>query len=357
MLARVAFVALVACVVFAVGARAGGVVAVEVNVEGSADVYGFARDLEAVKHAARAAAVEAAIAAWPSTDPVAPYLSTLAADLALERGVVVDERWGPLQTRDHTGSVGLDARVVSAALRTATCALVRRQADTRVAVVFVDPVAGPAVAPLPPRDFVDAFAAACLDAVIVRAPVAVRADVVALQTALGRTVVVVRETGSIHDERLAQVKIEISQHPLYAPEGTAHESLGGWVERPVSSSLAAGSFEAKKLAAGAARAAARSLALSVESQCRLGDARLELVVTGAPTDKQLDALERDIGKLAPARVERRAKRGSNVTFTAFAADGVEQLAEALDGKAVGDSIVEVIELTRGRLILRLNPKR
>ena len=339
-------------------------VAVEAEVVISWDEQQTVKDAQ---RAARRLAIERGAAAAFASNPIMKNNSMMADELVTSiKGLITDEEWGPLTDGGvkATKKIALTAKVNQSAVERSVCVVVKAIHDPKVAFAYVErsgPAAKWSTTGALRAGFEAAFTDLCFSVVDPGAPI----------TAISAT-------GDLPQATLqAMLKSTDAQYLALSTVVVAPD------QRAVSASVKLVNTATQQIEAVATRAAAlpdepsttTTLADVLKTKIMPlimydivpkivqrwdggegpGFSPTQVVVTGTYSVAQAKAFQAALQKLLPdlQLTARGSKAG--LTYDARVDGGSERLAAAIDGKDAGKLVIEIIEVTRGKVVVRLNP--
>ena len=338
---------------------------VDVSVEGRVAVgFDDARTLADAQRAARLVAIEAAMAPMLPGSALLRSFPQLLEEVATSvKGVVVDERWGPLVgiPEHKTAKIALSARVNTAAIERALCAVLQANHDPRIALQMVErlEVGGrwrPGNALF--QQVAAAFQGSCIAVVAAAPPTQLSAEgdrspaeIAALLASTPAQYVVLGSASLTETSARGASRITLSLKAI----NVATTEIEAVAVRSV-----AGRAVTAECVDGVVGDIVKKIAARWEPGGGPTSSRIRVVVQGS-TARVATAFAVEVTRLLPhSRVERRDRSATGrLVFDVWLEGGAEHLASALEGQTfearIGKQLIEIIEVTRGQVILTLHP--
>jgi uncharacterized protein len=337
-----------------------------------------------VRRDARRKAVEQGAGVLVESNTIVRNFQMVADEIATSaKGVIVDEIWGPLVLGDTktTKTIKLTAKVSPEAIEGAICSVVKQNHDPKVSLVFVEKVGDEAKwsteRGMIEAMFASAFKEACFT--IVEAGVKV-SEVTATGDLTQETIdqvvknsnaqYVVLGTGKVIKSDKANALIEGTKMNSYAVSANLKLVNTGTNE------IEAVSFKSANILGISPENALKAVEktnnknqMIVESVMDdimkkvtqrwtsdiVNSGRVQVIVKNVPSFAAAKSFKDLVTKVASGgHIEQRDVKGGQATFDVDVEGGAEQLASLIEGKRAGKYTVEVVEVSRGKVILKLN---
>ncbi len=299
------------------------------------------------------------------------------------KGVIMDEQWGALVDGDTktTKKIKLTAKVSPEAIEGAICNVIKQNHDPKVSLVFVEKVGDESKwsteRGMIEAMFASAFKEACFT--IVESGVKV-SEVTANGDLTQETIDAVVKNSNAQYVVLGTGKVIKSDKANALIEGTKMNSYA------VSANLKLVNTSTNEIEAVAFKSA-NILGISPENALKavektnnknqmiieavmddimkkvakrwtdeiVNAGRVQVIVRNVPSFGAAKSFKDLVGKiLSQAKIEQRDVKGGQATYDVTVDGGAETLANTIEGKKAGKFTVEVIEVSRGKVILKLN---
>lgn len=299
------------------------------------------------------------------------------------KGVIMDEQWGALVDGDTktTKKIKLTAKVSPEAIEGAICSVIKQNHDPKVSLVFVEKVGDESKwsteRGMIEAMFASAFKEACFT--IVEAGVKV-SEVTANGDLTQETIDAVVKNSNAQYVVLGTGKVIKSDKANALIEGTKMNSYA------VSANLKLVNTSTNEIEAVAFKSA-NILGISPENALKavektnnknqmiveavmddlmkkvakrwtdeiVNSGRVQVIVRNVPSFGAAKSFKDLVGRiLSQAKIEQRDVKGGQATYDITLDGGAETLANTIEGKKAGKFTVEVIEVSRGKVILKLN---
>jgi hypothetical protein len=342
---------------------------------------GEATEREA-KRQARRKAVEEGAGVLVTSNSIMRNYQLIADEIATTaKGVILDEQWGPLEPgkTPSTKQIRLTAKVSPDAIPDSICSVMKQNHDPKVALVFVEKVGDEdkwsTERGLLEATFANAFVESCFTLV----EPGVKVTEVSANGDLPKATV-----DEIVKNADAQYVVLGSGKLIKAKVGADSVLGSGMNSYSVSSSLKLINTSTSEIEAVATKQM-QVVGISPENAMKAYDAKLKkdlvglifdelltkiskrwtndmvnaarvsVLVQGLPNMKASTAFKDLVAKvISGARIDQRQVKGGQGSYDIEVEGGAERLAEAIEGKKAGQWTVEVIEVTRGKVVLKLN---
>ncbi|MBM4280963.1 MAG: hypothetical protein FJ137_09440 [Deltaproteobacteria bacterium] len=334
------------------------------------------------KRQARRQAVEQGAGVLVSSNSIMRNYQLIADEIATTaKGVILDEQWGPLEPGKtaSTKQIRLVAKVSPDAIPDSICTVMKQNHDPKVAMVFVEKV-GDEDKWSTERGLLEAmFAGAFVDACFTVVEAGVKVTEVSANGDLPKSAI-----DEIVKNADAQYVILGAGKVIKAKVG-ADSVLGDKMNSySVSANLKLVNTSTSEIEAVATKQM-QVVGISAEKALEASDSKLKKNLTGLILDELLSkiakrwtsdmvnagrvsVLVQGVGSLKAAtafkelvaksftgaRVDQRQVKGGQASFDIEVEGGAEKLAETIEGKKAGSWTIEVIEVTRGKVVLKLN---
>lgn len=343
----------------------------------------------AVKRDARRKAAEAGAGVLVSSNSLVRNFQLVSDEvMTSSKGVIVDEVWGPIEKSDGIAKVKLDAKVSKDAIEDAVCTVVRANHDPKVAIVFVEKT-GDDGQPwkiergLVENLFTEAFKNSCFT--IVEPGVKVT-EVSASGDLPQETIDAIVKNARAQYVLLGQGKLIKSQTGKSVLGDTAMNSYS------ISASVKLVNTASNEIEA-AASASQQILGISPESALKMKPKDASGTSTGTKAGVVVDTVMKDVlekitrrwssdltnaskvqvlvenvpsyaaakafrelveKSVGGAKVAQRSVTKGLANFDVEVEGGADELASKIEGKKAGKWTVEVKEVDRGKVVLKLN---
>ena len=333
---------------------------------------------------ARRKAVEQGAGVLVESNTIVRNFQLVADEIATSaKGVIMDEQWGPLVDGDTktTKKIKLTAKVSPEAIEGAICSVVKQNHDPKISLVFVEKVGDEAKwsteRGMIEAMFASAFKEACFT--IVEAGVKV-SEVTANGDLTQETIDAVVKNSNAQYVVLGTGKVIKSDKANALIEGTKMNSYA------VSANLKLVNTSTNEIEAVAFKSA-NILGISPENALKavektnnknqmiveavmddimkkvaqrwtsdiVNSGRVQVIVKNVPSFGAAKSFKELVTRvITGGKIEQRDVKGGQATFDVDVDGGAEQLASLIEGKKAGKFTVEVIEVSRGKVILKLN---
>lgn len=333
---------------------------------------------------ARRKAVEQGAGVLVESNTIVRNFQLVADEIASSaKGVIMDEQWGPLVDGDTktTKKIKLTAKVSPEAIEGAICSVVKQNHDPKVSLVFVEKV-GDEAKWSTERGMIEAmFASAFKDScfTIVEAGVKV-SEVTATGDLTQETIDQIVKNSNAQYVVLGTGKVIKSDKANALIEGTKMNSYA------VSANLKLVNTSTNEIEAVSFKSA-NILGISPENALKavektnnknqmiveavmddimkkvtqrwtsdiVNSGRVQVIVKNVPSFGAAKSFKDLVTRvITGGKIEQRDVKGGQATFDVDVEGGAEQLASLIEGKKAGKFTVEVIEVSRGKVILKLN---
>jgi hypothetical protein len=381
-----AFVTLVACVVSAAlapSARAEGVKLVgpiTAEAEFNGDLAATEKEL---KRQARRKAIEEGVGLAISSNSIVRNFELVADEITTEaKGVISEEQWGPI-TDGPTGStkkITLTAKVSKdlADLERATCTIIKAKHDPKVALVFVEKIGDQdkwtTERGLVEAMFTEAFIGSCFTVVESGVKVSeisatgdlpqatineiiknANADYVVLgqgKVIKSNATELLGDSGMNSYSVSASLKlINASSNVVEAVATKSVQVLG--ISPEVALSLKVSQKRTSQVVNGIMDELIDNVAARWSSEL-VNAAPVQVVVEAVPNFASALAFRTLVEKTLKISVKEPTVTGGRALFTIAVEGGAGTLASSLEGKKAGKYTVEVLEVSQGKVVLKLN---
>jgi hypothetical protein len=366
---------------FAAGSALAEVKTVTVVAEAPDTGNAEATEREA-KRQARRKAVEEGAGVLVTSNSIMRNYQLIADEIATTaKGVILDEQWGPLEPgkTPSTKQIRLVAKVSPDAIPDSICSVMKQNHDPKVALVFVekngDEDKWSTERGLIEATFANAFVESCFTLV----EPGVKVTEVSANGDLPKATI-----DEIVKNVDAQYIVLGAGKLIKAKQAPGSVLVGGMNSYSVSASLKLINTSTSEIEAVATKQL-QVMGISPEKALERNDAKVKTTLTGAILDDLLGKIAKRwtsdmvnaarvsvlvqgmpnmkasvafkdlVAKaIAGARIEQRQVKGGQGSYDIEVDGGAERLAEAIEGKKAGQWTIEVIEVTRGKVVLKLN---
>jgi hypothetical protein len=298
------------------------------------------------------------------------------------KGVITDEQWGPLVDGDTktTKKIKLTAKVSPEAISDSICSVIKQNHDPKVSLVFVEKVGDEGGKWTTERGLVEAmFTSAFKDACFTIVESGVKVTEVSANGDLPQdTINDVVKNSNAQYVVLGQGKIIKSDKANALIEGTKMNSYA------VSANVKLMNTSTNEIEAVAFKSA-NILGISPENALKAVDndkkkdvvqavmdemmkkvaqrwtsdivnaGRVQVIVKNVPNFGAAKSFKDLVTKIAAnGKIEQRDVKNGQATYDVDVEGGAEQLASLIEGKKAGKFTIEVLEVSRGKVILKLN---
>jgi hypothetical protein len=334
------------------------------------------------KRQARRKAVEEGAGVLVTSNSIMRNYQLIADEIATTaKGVILDEQWGPLEpgTTPSTKQIRLVAKVSPDAIPDSICSVMKQNHDPKVALVFVEKV-GDEDKWSTERGLLEAtFAGAFVDSCFTLVEPGVKVTEVSANGDLPKATV-----DEIVKNADAQYVVLGSGKLIKAKVGADSVLSGGMNSYSVSASLKLINTSTSEIEAVATKQL-QVMGISAEKALEANDlkvkknltgvilddllakiskrwtsdmvnsARVSVIVQSMPNLKASTAFKDLVAKMfSGAHIEQRQVKGGQGSYDIEVEGGAERLAEGIEGKKAGQWTIEVVEVTRGKVVLKLN---
>jgi len=333
---------------------------------------------------ARRKAVEQGAGVLVESNTIVRNFQLVADEIATSaKGVIIDEQWGPLVDGDTktTKKIKLTAKVSPEAIEGAICSVVKQNHDPKVSLVFVEKVGDEAKwsteRGMIEAMFASAFKESCFT--IVEAGVKV-SEVTANGDLTQETIDQIVKNSNAQYVVLGTGKVIKSDKANALIEGTKMNSYA------VSANLKLVNTSTNEIEAVAFKSA-NILGISPENALKavektnnknqmiveavmddimkkvaqrwtsdiVNSGRVQVIVKNVPSFGAAKSFKELVTRVVTGgKIEQRDVKGGQATYDVDVDGGAEALASLIEGKKAGKYTVEVIEVSRGKVILKLN---
>ena len=334
------------------------------------------------KRQARRKAVEEGAGVLVTSNSIMRNYQLIADEIATTaKGVILDEQWGPLEPgkTPSTKQIRLVAKVSPDAIPDSICSVMKQNHDPKVALVFVEKVGDEdkwsTERGLLEATFANAFVESCFTLV----EPGVKVTEVSASGDLPKATIdeivknadaqyVVLGSGKLIKAKLgadsvlgggmnsysvsANLKlINTSTSEIEAVSTKQLQVMGISPEK----ALEANDLKVKKSLTGVILDDMLGKIAKRWTNDMVNSARVSVIVQSMPNLKASTAFKDLVAKtISGARIEQRQVKGGQGSYDIEVEGGAERLAEAIEGKKAGQWTIEVIEVTRGKVVLKLN---
>jgi histone H3/H4 len=334
------------------------------------------------KRQARRKAVEEGAGVLVSSNSIMRNYQLIADEIATTaKGVILEEQWGPLEAGKTPGTkqIKLVAKVSPDAIPDSICTVMKQNHDPKVALVFVEKY-GDEDKWNAERGLVEAmFTGAFVDACFTIVEAGVKITEISANGDLPKATM-----DEIIKNADAQYVVLGSAKLLKAKLGADSVLGGGMNSYSLSASLKMINTASSEVEAVATKQL-QVMGISPEKALEANDSKVKKNLTGVIMDDLLSriakrwtndlvntarvsvqvqgmvnyaaakAFKELVQKtLTGARLEERKVQGGQGSYDIELDGGAEKLAETLEGKKAGKYTIEVIEVARGKVVLKLN---
>jgi hypothetical protein len=334
------------------------------------------------KRQARRKAVEEGAGVLVTSNSIMRNYQLIADEIATTaKGVILDEQWGPLEPgkTPSTKQIRLVAKVSPDAIPDSICSVMKQNHDPKVALVFVEKV-GDEDKWSTERGLLEAmFSGAFVESCFTLVEPGVKVTEVSANGDLPKATI-----DEIVKNADAQYVVLGSGKIIKAKLGPDSVLSGGMNSYSVSASLKLMNTATSEIEAVATKQV-QVMSISPEKALEANDTKVKknltgallddlltkiakrwtsdmvnsghvsVVVQGMPNLKASTAFKELVAKLiSGARVDQRQLKGGQGSYDVEVEGGAERLAEAIEGKKAGQWTVEVLEVTHGKVVLKLN---
>jgi hypothetical protein len=357
-----------------------------VSVEGEAAIVEGdpAATLRNVQHDARRKAVEQGAGVLVESNTIVRNFQLVADEIATTaKGVLVDEQWGPLTDGDTktTKKMKLTAKVSKEAISDSICTVIKANHDPKVSLVFVEKV-GDENKWSTERGMIESmFASAFKDACFTIVESGIKVTEVSGSGDLPQEEIekivknsnaqyVVLGSGKVIKSDKANALIEGTKMNSYAVSANVK------LMNTATNEIEAVAFKSANIlgispenALKAVEKTGNKSQMIVESVMDelmkkvaqrwtsdlVNAGRVQVIVKNVSSFGAAKAFGDLMAKqMSSAKIEQRDVKGGQATFDVDVDGGEKTLALAVEGKKAGKYTVEVLEVTRGKVVLKLN---
>ena len=357
-----------------------------VTVEGEAAIVDGdpAQTEKNAKRDARRKAVEQGAGVLVTSNTIVRNYQLVADEIAtVGKGVVTDEQWGPLVDGETktTKKIKLTAKVSPEVIEGAICSVIKQNHDPKVSLVFVEKVGDEGGKWDAERGLVEAmFTSAFKDACFTIVESGVKVTEVSASGDLPQdTIEAIVKNSNAQYVVLGQGKI-IKSEQSGIIEGTKMKSYAVSAQLKLmntsTNEIEAVSFKSANIlgispenALKAVEATGNKKQMIVEqvmddlmkkvAQRWTNDivnaGRVQVIVKNVPSFGAAKSFKDLVVKVVSGgKIEQRDVKGGQATYDVDVDGGAEQLASLIEGKKAGKFTVEVLEVSRGKVVLKLN---
>ena len=337
-----------------------------------------------VKKDARRKAVEQGAGVLVESNTIVRNFQLVADEIATSaKGVIVDEQWGPMTDgpTKTTKKIKLTAKVSKDAISDSICTVIKANHDPKVTLVFVEKVGDESKWSTERGMIESMFASAFKDACFTLVESGIKVTEVAANGDLPQEEIeklvknsnaqyVVLGSGKVIKSDKANALIEGTKMNSYAVsanvklmntstneiEAVAFKSaniLGISPENALKAVEKTGN-KSQMIIEGVMDELMKKVAQRWTSDL-VNQGRVQVIVKNVPSFGAAKSFKDMVGKLmSSAKIEQRDVKGGQATFDVDVDGGAEALASAIEGKKAGKFTVEVLEVSRGKVVLKLN---
>jgi hypothetical protein len=334
------------------------------------------------KRQARRQAVEQGAGVLVTSNSIMRNYQLIADEIATTaKGVILDEQWGPLEPGKtaSTKQIRLVAKVSPDAIPDSICSVLKQNHDPKISLVFVEKT-GDEDKWSTERGLLEAmFVGAFVDACFTVIESGVKVTEVSATGDLPKTTVdeivknadaqyVVFGSGKVIKSKLTEQSAlgqsmnsySVSASLKLVNTATSEVEAVATKQQQVmgispEKALEASDSKLKKNLTGMILDQLLAKIAKRWSSDLVNAGRVQIVVEGVNNLKAANAFKELVGKtFNGVRVEQRQLKGGQATFDVDVEGGAERLAEAIEGKKAGQWTIEVREVTRGKVVLKLN---
>jgi uncharacterized protein len=336
------------------------------------------------KREARRKAIEQGAGVLVSSNTIVRNFQLVADEIATTaKGVIVDEQWGPLTDGDTrtTKKIRLTARVSPEAIEGAICSVIKQNHEPKVSLVFVEKVGDEAKwsteRGMIESMFASAFKEACFTIVESGVKVSeVTANGDLTQDTINEVVknsnaqYVVLGTGKVIKSDKANALIEGTKMNSYSVSANVK------LVNTATNEIEAVAFKSANILGISPENALKAVEKTNNKSQMIVEAvmddlmkkvaqrwtsdivnsgRVQVVVRNVPSFSAAKSFRDLVGKvLNGGKIEQRDVKNGQAHFDVDVEGGADALALAVEGKKAGKFTVEVLEVTRGKVVLKLN---
>lgn len=355
-----------------------------VNVDAEADASEDMATVEKeLKREARRKAIEQGVGVSVSSNSIVRNFELVADEITSEaKGIISDEKWGPITDgpTKSTKMIHLTAKVSAsvADLERAACTVIKANHNPKVALVFVEKIGNSdkwvAERGLVESMFADAFIGSCFTLVepgVKVTEISATGDLPqetieqivknadAQYVVLGQGKIMKSEGKSIFNDTAmnsysvsASLKLVNTANNAIEAVATKQVQVLG-ISPEVALKLKSGTSKKTELVNGIMDELVEKIAVRWTND-EVNASSVQVIVQSVPNYAAAKAFRALAEKALKAKVEQRNVTGGKATFDIEAEGGADGVAAGLEGKKAGKYTVEVIEVSRGKVILKLN---
>lgn len=357
-----------------------------VTVEGEAAIIEGdpAQTEKNAKREARRRAVEQGAGVLVESNTIVRNFELVADEIAsTAKGVIMDEQWGPLTdgATKTSKKIKLTAKVSPEAIEGAVCSVIKQNHDPKVSLVFVEKV-GDEAKWSTERGMIEAmFSSAFKDAcfTIVEAGVKV-SEVTANGDLTQDTINEIVKNSNAQYVVLGTGKVIKGDNSGALIEGTKMNSYAVSANLKLvnasTNEIEAVSFKSANILGISPENALKAVEktrnknqMIVESVMDdlmkkvaqrwtsdlVNAGRVQVIVKNVPSFGAAKSFKDLVIKLVTGgKIEQREVKGGQATFDVDVEGGAESLASTIEGKKAGKFTIEVLEVSRGKVVLKLN---
>jgi uncharacterized protein len=357
-----------------------------VTVEGEAAIVEGdpAQTEKNVKRDARRKAVEQGAGVLVESNTIVRNFELVADEIATSaKGVIVDEQWGPLTDGDTktTKKIKLTAKVSKEAVEGAICSVIKANHDPKVSLVFVEKV-GDEAKWSTERGMIEAmFASAFKDACFTIVESGVKVTEVSANGDLTQETIdqvvknsnaqyVVLGSGKVIKSDKANALIEGTKMNSYAVsanvklvntstneiEAVSFKSANilGISPENALKAVEKTNNKSQMIVEGVMDELMKKVSQRWTSEL-VNAGRVQVIVKNVPSFGAAKSFKELVTKVIQGgKIEQRDVKGGQATYDVDVEGGAEQLASLIEGKKAGKFTVEVLEVSRGKVVLKLN---
>jgi hypothetical protein len=338
------------------------------------------------KRQARRQAIEQGAGVLVTSNSVMRNYQLIADEIATTaKGVILDEQWGALEPgkTESTKQIRLVAKVSPEAISSSICSVMKQNHDPKVALVFVEKNGDESKWTTERGQLEALFTSAFVDScfTVVESGVKVtevsangdldkatqdqivkNADAQYVILGSGKVIKATVNGDSVLPNNLNSYNISASLKLVNTANSEVEAVATKQVQKPAINPEKA--LQALDMQDGTAKSAfvsslmdelLKKIATRWSSDL-VNAGRVSVIVQGVGTLKAATAFKDLVAKsFREATVEQRQVKGGQASFDISVEGGAERLAETIEGKKAGQWTIEVIEVTRGKVVLNLKP--
>lgn len=338
------------------------------------------RTLEAAKRAARREAVEQGAGTLVESNTIVRNYQLIADEIVTTaRGILTDEEWGELQMGDGTAKITLTASVSQEAIEKSICTVVKANHDPKISLVFVEKTGKEHADWKIERGLIEAlFTEKLMDACFTMVEPAVKVTQVSATGDIPQEVIddIVKRTnaqyimlgsGKFIESDVSGSLLGDTQMKSYSLSANVRlintstnviEAVGGKSAQVIGISPEHAMKGNREKAYGMIDDVIDQIFDKISKRWSdelVNSASVQVIVQNVKNYAASRSFQKTAEKAFPrGKVESRGLKRGQAVFEIDVEGGADEFAAQMEGKKIGKFSVEVLEVTRGKVVLQLN---